>query len=74
MNHSVEGTNYGFHFSGFEDVTRFCDLFLHPDLATSLAFVLTAWKARDPGLDNPGMLLGKTLRIDFTSTTPIRVL
>lgn len=73
VSHSVAGGGHGYTFMSMEDVTRFCDLFLNPDVQTALAFVLTSWKARDPNLNNPALVLNRTLEIDFTSTTPIRV-
>lgn len=37
------------------------------DDADLLAFALALWAARNPSLDNPAMIVGKTLTLDFTA-------
>lgn len=32
-----------------------------------LAFALALWMARNPSLDNPAMIVGRTLTLDFTN-------
>lgn len=32
-----------------------------------LAFALALWMARNPSLDNPAMIVGRTLTLDFTA-------
>jgi hypothetical protein len=73
VTHSSVGSGNEIYFESMVNIDALTEFLAAFDLGEALGYAFAYWRARDPELTNPSLMVGKELIIDFAHPNPIRV-